>query len=84
MQSVSLSTRHALITSLTFSLAPSADTPPKDVQAYQDFLNALALSLVGKRYESLVSAEPLPNSIYQTTKWRELGANIIDWLRQTM
>ncbi|CAD6580417.1 MAG: Biotin/lipoate A/B protein ligase [Tremellales sp. Tagirdzhanova-0007] len=76
--SVSLTTRHALITSMSIKLADSHD------RLKQEYLDALALSLIGKRYETLDGAVSPPDPHFDHKQYRELGAEAIDWLRRKM
>ena len=77
-QSVSVTSRHALITFLSLGL--SRPVLQGSFRARQDYLNALALTLVGKRYETLDGAGPPPDS----GAHYELGEEVIDWLRRVM
>ncbi|WVQ71546.1 hypothetical protein IAR50_001085 [Cryptococcus sp. DSM 104548] len=86
--SVSLTSRHAIITSLTFHLSPNPSHPSNSsapgVTKIQAFLDALALDLVGKRYESLEGAEGAMGHEWEGEKWRDLGWEVMNWLRRTM
>jgi len=82
MQSISLATRHALLTSVTFHLMPSPSLSA--MEEFQDFLDALALSLIGKRYETLDGIEPPSGPRFKEPKWQALGSEIIAWLRRAM
>lgn len=83
-QAVSLTSRHALLTSLTFHLTPPRTTSEADARTQQDFLDALAISLVGKRYQTLESAEGASGPQFEETRFRALGDEVISWLRRTM
>ena len=50
----------------------------------QEYLDALALSLIGKRYETLDGAVSPPDPHFDHKQYRELGAEAIDWLRRKM
>ncbi|GFZ46240.1 hypothetical protein JCM24511_04487 [Saitozyma sp. JCM 24511] len=82
--SVSLTSRHALLTSITFHLSPAFTFSTADTQTHQSFLDALALSLVGRRYETLDGAESPEGEWEEDPKWMELAAEVIAWLRHTM
>ncbi|ORY32223.1 hypothetical protein BCR39DRAFT_557623 [Naematelia encephala] len=82
--SASLTSRHALITSLTFHLTPSISATTAETTVRQEFLDALALSLIGARYEALEGADGPEDPAYDTPQWRELSHEIISWLRQAM
>jgi lipoate-protein ligase A len=84
LQSVSLTSRHALLTSITFHLSPSFAFSTADTQTHQSFLDALALSLVGRRYETLDGAESPEGEWEEDPKWMEMAAETIAWLRHTM
>jgi lipoate-protein ligase A len=79
-----LTSRHALITSLTFHLAPAPTFSSAETHAHQSFLDALALSLVGKRYESLEGAEAPEGQWEDNSHWREVAFEVISWFRRTM
>lgn len=50
----------------------------------QGFLDAIALGLVGKRYETLDGAESPSDPRFDNETCRQLGTEVIDWLRKTM
>ncbi|ODN84799.1 hypothetical protein L202_00669 [Cryptococcus amylolentus CBS 6039] len=86
--SVSLTSRHALITALTFHLSPPASHPSSpsapEAAKTQAFLDALALDLIGKRYESLEGAEGAMGHEWEGEAWRNFGWEVMNWLRRTM
>ncbi|WVQ78213.1 hypothetical protein IAT38_000296 [Cryptococcus sp. DSM 104549] len=82
--SVALTSRHALIQSITFHLTPPLHASRAETAEQQDFLDALALSLVGKPYESLRGAEGVPSGRFDEEKWRDLGNEVMGWLRRVM
>ncbi|KAK6902798.1 hypothetical protein I203_108057 [Kwoniella mangroviensis CBS 8507] len=82
--STSLTARHALITSITFHLTPSLHESTEETSQKQAFLDSLALSLVGHRYESLDGAEGALGHEWEDEKWREMGNEVIGWLRRVM
>ncbi|WWD15807.1 hypothetical protein CI109_100231 [Kwoniella shandongensis] len=82
--SASLTTRHALITSMTFHLSPPLHYSTEEIAEKQEFLDSLALSLVGKRYENLEGAEGAIGDKWDDEHWREVGNEIMTWLRRTM
>ncbi|WWC85362.1 uncharacterized protein L201_000225 [Kwoniella dendrophila CBS 6074] len=82
--SASLSARHAVITALTLHLTPTLHETTESTSEKQSFLDSLALSLVGHRYESLDGAEGALGHAWEEEKWRELGNEIIGWLRKVM
>ncbi|KAK8869918.1 hypothetical protein IAR55_000486 [Kwoniella newhampshirensis] len=82
--SASMTTRHALITSMTFHLSPPLHFSTEEVAEKQQFLDSLALSLIGKRYESLEGAEGTMGDRWDDEHWREVGNEIMSWLRRTM
>jgi lipoate-protein ligase A len=84
IQSVTLSSRHALITSIRLRLEPGEGCPPEQAASTQEFLDALALSLLGKRYESLDAVEGTLSGQYDEPDWRSLGTEVIGWLRKNM
>ena len=78
-----MTARHGLITSLTLHAKPPPDASQEMVKTTQQYLDALALSLVGKRYESLDDAdETLPGD--DEPVLREVHTEVIDWLRRAM
>ncbi|KAK4687730.1 hypothetical protein P7C73_g2386, partial [Tremellales sp. Uapishka_1] len=81
--SASLTARHALLTSMTLHYSPAHDADPVQTKQTQDFLDFLALALVGKRYETLDGAEGIGGPL-QEVRWREMGDEIISWMRRAM
>lgn len=81
---MSLSSRHAIITSMTFHLTPPRTTLEPEASGLQNYLDALALSLVGKRYETLDGAEGVNAVEFEESKYRHLTDEILAWLRRTM
>ncbi|WRT67011.1 uncharacterized protein IL334_003977 [Kwoniella shivajii] len=82
--SASLSARHALLTSLTLHLTPTLHEATEITTTKQSFLDSLALSLVGHRYESLDGAQGALGHEWEDEKWREMGNEVINWLRKVM
>ncbi|WVW83244.1 hypothetical protein I302_105263 [Kwoniella bestiolae CBS 10118] len=82
--STSLTARHAIITSMTFHLTPSLHESTEETSQKQGFLDSLALSLVGHRYESLDGAEGALGHQWEDERWREMGNEVIGWLRRVM
>ncbi|WWC61224.1 uncharacterized protein I303_103804 [Kwoniella dejecticola CBS 10117] len=82
--SVNLTARHALLTSLTFHLTPQPHERVEETTKKQEFLDSLALSLIGHRYESLEGAEGALGHQWEDEKWRERGNEVIGWLRRVM
>lgn len=81
-----MTARHGLITSFTFHLdrTPTPPSSPDSTQHKQDFLDALALSFIGKRYETLEGAESGLSGEYDTPQWRESALEVLQWLRSSM
>ncbi|WVQ98628.1 hypothetical protein IAU59_005758 [Kwoniella sp. CBS 9459] len=82
--SASLTARHALITSLTLHLTPSVHGNTDETASKQEYLDCLALSLIGCRYETLDGAEGALAPKFEDEKWRELGNEVLAWLRRAM
>ncbi|OCF35398.1 lipoate-protein ligase A [Kwoniella heveanensis BCC8398] len=82
--SASLTARHALITSLTLHLTPPVHGNTDETASKQEYLDCLALSLIGCRYETLDGAEGALGSQYEDEHWRELGNEVLGWLRKVM
>nr|ODN81240.1 lipoate-protein ligase A [Cryptococcus depauperatus CBS 7841] len=82
--SVSLTSRHAVLTSLTFHLSPSLHSNPTTTAERQAFLDSLALSLIGKRYESLQEVEGAMGYEWDDEHWRDMGNQVLHWLRRSM
>jgi lipoate-protein ligase A len=64
-------------------LTPPINTSTETTKLKQDFLDTLALSLVGKRYESLDGAEDRIPADEQDSH-REMHLEVVDWLRRAM
>nr|ODN99699.1 lipoate-protein ligase A [Cryptococcus depauperatus CBS 7855] len=82
--SVSLTSRHAVLTSLTFHLSPPLHSNPTTTAERQAFLDSLALSLIGKRYESLQEVEGAMGYEWDDEHWRDMGNQVLHWLRRSM
>ncbi|WWC69572.1 uncharacterized protein I206_103515 [Kwoniella pini CBS 10737] len=82
--SANLTARHALLISLTFHLEPLHNESTEKTMEKQNFLDSLALSLVGHRYESLEGVEGALDHQWEDEKWRERGNEVISWLRKVM
>jgi lipoate-protein ligase A len=82
-QSVSLTARHGLITALIFHLEPPLNASTEATKIKQDYLDTLALSLVGRRYGSLEGAEEaIPPDEDATLK--DIHQEVVEWLRKAM
>lgn len=73
-QTAHIHSRHALLSGLTLRLE-EGDADP----AAQAELDALAASLLGARYESLIGAAALPDGVTP-----QLAAEVFRWLRGAM
>ncbi|WVR05086.1 hypothetical protein IAU60_002098 [Kwoniella sp. DSM 27419] len=82
--SANISARHAVLTSLTLHLTPTSSASTRDTSLRQEFLDSLALGLIGKRYESLDGAEGAYGSKFEDEHWREFGHEVVAWLRKAM
>lgn len=78
---MSMTSRHALITSMTIHLTPNYKTDPKRTRKSQEYLDALALSLIGRRYESLEGIEQ--TAIFEGEN-QALGEEVVAWMRGNM
>jgi len=78
-----LTARHGLITSFIFHLAPPLNVSAEATKVKQDYLDTLALSLVGRRYESLEGAEEaIPHDRDPVLK--QIHTEVVEWLRRAM
>ncbi|XAO24119.1 hypothetical protein I312_102909 [Cryptococcus bacillisporus CA1280] len=82
--SISIAARHALITSMGIHLTPPLHVSTDERSIKQAYLDSLALSLVGKRYESLEGFEGVMGEEWDDEHWRDLGNDIVSWLRKHM
>ena len=66
-----------------FHLTPSLNASTDATKRKQDYLDTLALSLVGKRYESLEGAEEaIPPD--EDMSLKGIHSEVIEWLRKAM
>ena len=70
--------------SLTFHLTPSLRANQADSQETQDFLDSLALALIGKRYETLDGAKSSLEPRFNDQRWLDLETEVLYWLRAIM
>ena len=78
-----MTARHGLITSFIFHLAPPLNASAEATKVKQDYLDTLALSLVGRRYESLEGAEEaIPHD--KDPALKEIHDEVVEWLRKAM
>ncbi|KAL0250278.1 hypothetical protein I308_102451 [Cryptococcus tetragattii IND107] len=82
--SISIAARHALITSMGIHLTPPLHVSTEERSIKQAYLDSLALSLVGRRYESLEGFEGVMGEEWDDEHWRDLGNDIVSWLRKHM
>lgn len=79
-----MTARHGLITSLTFHLAPPLHASTDGIKAKQAYLDEVALTLVGKRYETLDDAEVELSADGTNPRLEEVHHEVITWLRRVM
>ena len=82
---MTVTARHALITSAIIGLDPKSDNiPHHDQRQIQKTLDALALAMVGKRYESLENVKETGGPWTNNDTSSKLVGEVLDWLRQAM
>jgi lipoate-protein ligase A len=85
VQSVTITARHALITSAIIGLDPKSDTTSYDEKRQtQTTLDALALAMIGKRYESLEDVKETGGPWSDNAASAALADEVLDWLRRAM
>lgn len=65
-------------------LTPPLHLSTEERSIKQAYLDSFALSLVGKRYESLEGFEGVMEEEWDDEHWRDLGNDIVSWLRKHM
>jgi lipoate-protein ligase A len=69
---------------MTLHLTPPRTTLAPEAKALQDHLDALALSMIGKRYATLESAEEQICAFHYGSELRSVSHDVVRWLRETM
>jgi len=72
------------MTSASIRLSSPVSGVDGDVSGQQGLLDALALDLIGKRYETLDGLEPPLDSQFDNEADHQLGREVIRWLRTSM